>query len=65
MGFFKKAPKVGADGYERKTVRGYADKGPVAKMLAEGWEIENVQAVQLTGTTLKQGIYLLRRKAAT
>lgn len=65
MGLFKKTPSVGADGYERKTVRGYADKGPVAKLLAEGWEIENVQQVQLGGTTLKQGTYLLRRKAAT
>jgi hypothetical protein len=62
MGLFSRAPKVGADGYERKTVRGYADKGPVAKMLGEGWEIEHVQQVQLVGTTLKQGTYLLKRK---
>lgn len=62
MGLFKRAPAVGTDGYERKTVRGYANKGPVAKMLADGWEIENVQQVQLGGTTLKQGTFLLKRK---
>ena len=62
MGLFSKAPRVGADGYERKTMRGYADKGPVAKKLAEGWEIENTQSVQLLGTTFKQATYLLRRK---
>lgn len=62
MGLFRRAAKVSADGYERKTVQGYADKGRVAKLLAEGWEIENVQQVQLGGTTMDQAKYLLRRK---
>lgn len=63
MGIFSRGPKVGADGYERKSVRGYVTRGPVAKALADGWEIESVTPVQLTGTTLKQAIYLLKRKA--
>jgi hypothetical protein len=62
MGLFKKAPAVGADGYERRTVRGYVDKGPVAKLLADGWEIDHVQQVQLGGNTLKQATFLLKRK---
>lgn len=63
MGLFSKAPKVGADGYQRQSVRGYADKGKVAKLLAEGWEIENVQQVEFGGNTLKQATFLLKRKA--
>jgi hypothetical protein len=63
MGPFKKSPKVGADGYQRQVVQGYPDKGKVAKLLGEGWEIENVQQVQLGGTTLKQATYHLKRKA--
>jgi len=61
---FKKAPRVGADGYQRTTVRGYIDKGKVAKMLGDGWEIESIAPVQVGGNTLKQGIYLLKRKAS-
>lgn len=64
MGLFKKTPRVGADGYERTVKQGYAHKGPVAKMLAEGWEIENIQQVQLAGTSLKQATYHLRRKVS-
>lgn len=64
MGLFKKAPKVGADGYERRSVRGYAHKGPVAKLLAEGWEIEQSTPVQVGGNTFgKQAIFLLKRRA--
>lgn len=62
MGIFTKAPKVAADGYERRTKKGYADKGPVAKMLAEGWEIESFTPAQVLGTSLKQGTFILRRK---
>jgi hypothetical protein len=65
MGLFSKAPKVGADGYERKAMRGYADKGPVAKLLAEGWEVESFTPSALVGTTLKQGTFLLKRKASS
>lgn len=64
MGLFKRNPTVGADGYERTIKQGYAHKGPVAKMLAAGWEIENVQQVQLGGTTFKQATYHLRRKVS-
>lgn len=66
MGLFsKKAPAVDANGYERKTMRGYADKGPVAKALAEGWEIENMMPVIINGTTMpKQMMFMLKRKAA-
>lgn len=63
MSLFKKAPKTGADGYQRKSVRGYADKGPVANMLAEGWEIESFTPFTVGGSTLKQGIFLLRKAA--
>lgn len=63
MGLFSKKPSVAADGYERKTIRGYADKGPVAKLLAEGWEIESATPVTLKGTALKQMLFLLKRKA--
>lgn len=63
MGLFSRKPVIGADGYERKVVQGYAHKGPVAKLLAEGWEIESTQQVQLGGNTLKQATYHLRRKA--
>lgn len=63
MGLFtKKAPVVSADGYQRKALQGYADKGPVAKALAEGWEIESVSPVSLGGTSLKQSLFMLRRK---
>lgn len=62
MGLFKRTAHVGADGYERTVKQGYAHKGPVAKMLADGWEIEHAQQVQLKGTTLKQATYHLRRK---
>lgn len=62
MGLFSRKPTVGADGYERRSLRGYADKGPVAKLLADGWEVENVQQVQVAGSTLKQATFLLRRK---
>lgn len=55
---------MGADGYQRTTVRGYIDKGKVAKMLGDGWEIESIAPVQVGGNTLKQGIYLLKRKAS-
>lgn len=63
MGLFSKAPKVAADGYERQTVRGYVNKGKVAKMLADGWEIESSQQVQVGGSSLKQATFLLRRAA--
>lgn len=55
---------MGKDGYQRQSVRGYADKGKVAKLLGDGWEIEHITPVQVKGTTFgKQGIYLLKRKA--
>ena len=62
MGLFTKAPKVSADGYERKAVNGYANKGKVARMLAEGWEIESFTPAQIAGTSLKQGLFLLKRR---
>lgn len=64
MGLFTKTPKVGADGYERKSVQGYAHKGPVAKLLAEGWEIEHAQNVMLGKVTMQQCHFLLKRKVS-
>lgn len=63
MGLFTRGPKVAADGFERKSVRGYAHKGKVASMLAEGWEIEHSTAVQVGGNTWgKQMMFVLRRR---
>lgn len=63
MGLFSKAPKVSADGYERKTVQGKPNRGKVAKMLAEGWEIENSNPVLLKGNSTGISEYLLKRRA--
>ena len=63
MALFGKKTMVSPDGYERKTVRGYADKGPVAKLLCEGWEIESATPVMVKGCTMKQMIFLLKRAA--
>lgn len=65
VGLFTKAPKVGADGYERTSIRGYVDKGKVAKLLAEGWEIESATPVQIGGTSIKQSMFMLRRRATS
>ena len=62
MGIFKRKPSISADGYERKIVNGYAHKGKVADMLAEGWEIENFTPASHKGTNFKMGNYLLKRK---
>jgi hypothetical protein len=64
MGLFTKKPNIGADGYQRRTAQGYAGKGPVAKLLADGWEIEQATPVTVRGTSLKQMVFLLKRKAA-
>lgn len=63
VGLFTKRSNVAADGYERQSVRGYIDKGKVAKLLGEGWEIEHTQQVEVRGTTFKQAVFLLKRKA--
>lgn len=62
MGLFKKSPKVGADGFERKTVQGYAHKGKVADALADGWEIERADPVLINGNSTKQSRFLLKRQ---
>lgn len=61
---FGRGKRVGADGYERTSQRGYVNKGAVARMLADGWEIESVIPVALRGTTFKQATYLLKRKVS-
>lgn len=60
MGLFKKAPKISPDGYEYKHETGYAHRGKVSDLLAEGWEIVSATPVP---NMIKLTAFVLRRKA--
>jgi hypothetical protein len=47
-----------------KTVQGYLDKprSEPARLVAQGWEVVSVTPVLLKGYSLKQSIYMLRKR---
>jgi len=60
MGLFKKAPAASPDGYIYKHETGYAHRGKVAALLADGWEIVSTTPVP---NMIKLTAFVLRRKA--
>ena len=52
---------VDMSNYEYATVRGYANRGKVKRMLADGWEVVSVTPVIASGITLTQAHYFMRR----
>lgn len=64
MSLFSRKPKElpPTQEWEYRSKVGYAEKGTVARLLAEGWEIHTATPVLIDGVTFGGQTFLLRRR---